>query len=163
MTIRIIASGSDLMAFLREGTGPYTYRPIAAQNGASLTYEDNDRETNAKNLGGPVDYFNGLEKYSISVETEVVDPLDINAAEVSFDELIAFDLAGTKIDIVLVWVTHNADTAQPPVPDTTRPSYLGRYKIKAPMEGASGENVTSSITGKGCQIKLSVIAGIPAT
>lgn len=160
--IRTIAAGADLMAFFIEGTeGSETYRPIAGQTGASLDYEDNDRESNAKNLGGTVDYFNGLHKYSLSLDLDVTDPADVDAEEVSHEELFDLDLAGTKQDILVTYVTHSATEDTSAVPDTTKPSYKGRYRIKAPFGGAgSGENVTSSVTFKGCQIKLTKVAAV---
>lgn len=159
--LRPIAIGSDLMAFVREGdVGAYTYRSIAGQNGLSLNREDTDIETNAKNLGGVADYFNGIQKYSLSVEIDVTDPLDVDADEIDFEEILDADLAGTKFDIVVTYVTHSDTEGEAPVPDTSRPSWLGRYKLNAPMNGNPGEAVKSSISFKGCQIKLQKIAAV---
>jgi predicted secreted protein len=160
MKIRTIAAGSDLMAFVIEGTVETpTYRPIAGQNGLTLTAEDTDRESNAKNLGGTVDYFAGLKKYAITIDVDAVDPDDVDAAEVSHAELFDWDLAVSKVDILVTYVTHSAVEGTATVPDTSRASYKGRYRITAPFDGAgSGENITSSVNGKGCQIPLVKVA-----
>lgn len=162
MKIRTIAAGSDLMAFVIEGTTEApTYRPISGQTGLSLTSEDTDRESNAKNLGGTVDYFKGLSKYGLSVEVDAVDPADVDADEVSHEEIFDWDLAVAKKDILVCYVTHSATEGEEAVPDTSKPSYKGRYRLSSPFGGASsGENITSSVTGKGCQIPLEKIAGV---
>lgn len=162
MKIREIASGSDLMAFVIEGAvGAETYRPIAGQTACTLTVEDTDRVSNAKNLGGTEDYFQGLKKYGLTVEVDAVDPSDVDADEVSHEELFDWDLALTKKDILVCYVTHSGTEGEEAVPDTSKPSYKGRYRIKAPFSSAgSGENVTSSVTCKGCQIPLSKVAAV---
>lgn len=161
MKIRTIAAGTDLMAFVREGVeGAYTYRPIAGQGALALQMEDNDRESNAKNLGGTVDYFNGLHRYSLTVEVDAVDPADVDADEVSHEELFDWDIAGTKKDILVCFVTHSDTEDTEAVPDTSKPSYIGRYKMRAPLSAGSGESQTSSVTFKGCQTKLTKIAAV---
>lgn len=160
MKIRTIASGSDVMAFVREGVDPaYTYRPIAGQTACALTVEDTDRESTAKNLGGTVDYFKGLNRYGLTVEVDAVDPADVDPAEVSHEELFDWELALEKKDILISYVTHSSTEGEEAVPDTSKPSYMGRFVIKAPFSSAgSGENVTSSVTCKGCQIPLTKVA-----
>lgn len=160
--IRDIAAGVDLMAFVIEGTTESpTYRPIAAQNGLTLTVEDTDRESNAKNLGGTVDYFQGMKKYALTIELDVTDPSDADAEEVSHEELFAWDLAVAKKDILVTYVTHSSTEGTAAVPDTSKPSYKGRYRLTAPFSGTgNGENVTSSVTGKGCQIPLTIVPAV---
>lgn len=158
MKIREIASGSNLMAFVIEGAeGAETYRPIAGQKSCSLTVEDTDRVSNAKNLGGTEDYFKGLMKYGLTIDVDAVDPSDVDAEEVSHEELLDWDLSVAKKDILVAYVIHSAVEGEAAIPDVSKPSYKGRYRIKAPFTGGSGENVTSSVTCKGCQIPLTKV------
>jgi len=161
MSERIIASGSDFMVFLVEGlVGAETYRPIAGQTNCVLTREPNYRETNNKNLGGYKDYFKGLKGWSATADVDIADPKDVNAEEVSFEELEDWDEAGTKKKVLFCHVTPLSDTSDDVVPDTTRPSYSGLVLFNAPRNAPSGENQTSSVAMQGCR-KLTKIAPVP--
>jgi len=164
MSVRTIASGSDLMVFVVSGTAPsLVYKPIAGQTNVQLTQREvNDRETNAKNLGGWVDFFKGLKKWAATVDMDVPDPSDVDTNEVSYDELQAADEAGTKLQLLFTYVTPISDTDDDVEPDTTKPSYTGLALISAPLAAPSGENMTSSVAFRGCR-KLTKVAGIPAT
>lgn len=163
MSERIIASGSDFMVFLVEGTTEApTYRPIAGQTNCVLTREPNYRETNNKNLGGYKDYFKGLRGWSATVDMDIPDAADVNADEVSYEEIEDWDEAGTKKKVLFCYVkpTPLAATADDVIPDLTRPSYTGMVLFNAPRNAPSGENQTSSIAMQGCR-KLTKIAGVP--
>lgn len=163
MSERNIASGSDFMVFFVEGTelSP-TYRPIAGQTNCTLTREPNYRETNNKNLGGYKDYFKGLKGWSATVDVDIPDPSDVDAGEVSYEELEDWDEAGTKKKVLFTHVTAISTTADDVTPDTTRPSYEGWVLINAPRNAPSGENQTSSVALQGCR-KLTKIAAVPET
>jgi len=152
MSERIIASGSDFMCFLRGGSvGSYTYKPIAGQTNCTLTREANYRETNAKNLNGYKDYHLGLKGWSATVDMDIPAYSDVNANEVSFEDLEVMQDAGTKSTWVFCWVTDVDLTATVPTPDTTKPMYTGVALVNLPLNAPSGENATTSIALQGCR------------
>ena len=163
MSERVIASGSDFMVFQVTGTeGAEVYKPIAGQTSVTLTKEPNYRETNNKNLGGWKDYFGGLKGWAATVEMDIPDPSDVDASEVSFEDLLGYEDARTKIDVLFCFVTRLTDTDEDVAPDTTKPSYSGAVLVSCPRNSPSGENQTSSLSLQGC-LKLTTVAGIPAT
>lgn len=163
MSERVIASGSDFMAFVQEGTPQApTYRPIAGQTSVTLTVEPNYRETNNKNLGGFKDYFGGLKGWAASADMDIPDPSDIDAGEVSFEEIQAWEEDRTKVNMLFCFVTPLNDTDEDVVPDFTKPSYTGLVLFSGPRNSPSGENQTSSLAMQGCR-KLTRVAGVPNT
>lgn len=159
MSERIIANGTNFMVFEVTGeVGLEVYRPFAGQSNVTLTREPNYRETNNKNLGGWKDYFQGLKGWAASVDIDIPDPADVDADEVSFEELEAYEIAGTKVNVLFCHVAPLSDTDEDVVPDTTKPSYSGLVLISAPRNAPSGENQTSSVALQGCR-KLTTVAG----
>lgn len=161
MSERIIASGSDFMAFFVEGEeGAETFRPIAGQTNCTLTREANYRETNNKNLNGYKDYNGGLKGWGASVDMDIPDPADVNADEVDYEEIDALAAAYTKQKVRFCYVTVPADeTDEDPVPDTSKPSYEGLVLCSAPRNAPSGENQTTTIAMQGCR-KLATIPAV---
>lgn len=143
---RIIASGSDFMAFIRSGEeAAYTYKPIAGQNNCTLTDDDDYRESNNKNQGHFKDFFKDIETWTASVDIDIVDNVaDPSEDEVSYEELQDYKKAGTKPTFVFAWVDKDC------VVDTTRRMYSGECLINAPFAGNKGENATSSVALQGC-------------
>lgn len=160
MSERVIAHGTDFMVFEVTGeVGAEVYRPIAGQTNVQLTREPNYRETNNKNLGGWKDYFGGLKGWSASVEMDIPDPGDVDADEVSFEELADYEEARTKVKFLFCFVTPLSDTDEDVVPDTSRPSWEGLALVSCPVSAPPGENMTTSIALQGCR-KLTKIAGV---
>lgn len=152
MSERIIASGSDFMAFAMEGTSEKpTYRPIAGQTAVALTVEPNYRETNNKNLGGWKDFFGGLKGWAASADMDIPDPADVDENEVSFEEIQAWEEDRTKVKMMFCFVTPLNDTDENVVPDLTKPSYTGIVLFSSPRNAPSGENQTSSLAMQGCR------------
>lgn len=157
MSERTIANGSNFMAFVVEGeTGAETFRPIAGQTNCTLTREVNLRETNNKNLGGYKDFFGGIKGWAATVDVDIVDPADVDADEVSFEEIEAWEVEKTKTKVRFCHVTPLSDTDDDVVPDTSKPSYEGLVLFAAPRNAPSGENQTSSLALQGCR-KLTTI------
>jgi len=154
MSERTIASGSDFMCFERTGVDPaYTYKPIAGQTNCTLQRGTNYRESSAKNLGGYKDFFKGLKDWTASVDVDIVDPADVNADELSFEELEDYEIAGTKPTFVFAHITVVDDE---PEIDTTKPMYAGKGLVSCPRNAPSGDNQTSTIAIQGC-VKLEKI------
>ena len=158
---RVIANGSNFMCF--EVTGPQgteVYRPIEGQTACTLTREPNYRETNNKNLGGSKDFFQGLKGWGATIEMDVADPADVEATEVSQEELDDWENEGTKTDFFFCYVTPPATSDLAATPDLTKPNWRGVGLINSPINSPSGENITSSVAIQGCR-NLIKTAGTP--
>lgn len=152
MSERVIATGSDFMAFVRAGTeGAYTYKAIAGQTAVTLQRGANYRETNNKNLGGWKDFFQGLKDWTASVEMDIPAYTDTNTSEINFEDLQLLEEAATKTMFVFCWITNMSDTDENPVPDLTKPYYSGIGLVNCPLNTPPGENATTSIAIQGCR------------
>ena len=152
MKDKVIASGTDFMAFVREGNqGAYSYRPIAAQGNTTLSREANYRESNQKNNCGYKNFFPGLKGWSATVEMMVPEAKDPD--EVDFEELQDWEHSGEKKTFVFAWVKC---TGNGPEIDMTKRMYSGLGLVNCPLTANNGENVTTSIAIQGC-LKLEII------
>lgn len=148
MSNRTIANGADLMCFVRSGTDPsYTYKPLAGQTNCTLQRAANYRESNAKNMQGNKDFYQGLKEWDASIDMDIPDYADTNTDEVNFEDLQDYEIAGTKPTFVFAWVDNSGNE---PVVDTSKPMYVGVGLVSCPLNAPNGENATTTVAIKGC-------------
>lgn len=155
MSNREIASGTDFMVFVETGeVGAEVYRPFAGQTNCTLTRAANYRKSQAKNYGGTSNSFLGIREWSGSVDIDIPDEADVNADEVSFEELQDMEEAGTKPTLVFANVTFD-DNGDASI-DTTKRMYRGIGLINIPLNAPTGENRTTTAAIEGC-LTLAII------
>lgn len=160
MTVRTLANGTNFMAFEVTGISPAeVYRAIAGQTSCVLTRPTNYLETNNKNLGGVKDFFQGDQGWDATVEMDVADPSDVDAEEVSHEELDDFQTTGAKTGWFFCYVTPPATPQDDPVPDLTKPNWQGIGLVSAPLNSPAGDKQTASIAIQGC-LGLTKTAGV---
>lgn len=140
LTNRTIAEGSNLWAFIKDADG--TYRPFAAQTGASISDDSDQLESTAKNNGAYANYQYGRNRWSATVDMMVTD--DTNAAEVDVAELRLMKRAKVKPTVFFAYVTSAG------VIDTTKPAYQGVVLLKTPLDAPDGELQKTTIQMQGC-------------
>jgi len=141
---RTIAEGTDLIAFLEEGTLTKTYRPLAAQTGCSISDDGDELESTSKNNGNTANYQYGRDRWGATVD--IMIPADTDVDEVDFHELRLMRRAKVKPVIFFAYVDADGDI------DTTRPAYRGTVLLKTPIEAPDGELMKTTITMKGCGV-----------
>jgi hypothetical protein len=157
MSVRVIAQGKDFMCFVRTGTtGSYVWKPIANQTGCTLTDDPEDIESNAKNLNGWSNYFDGLKRWEATVETEISDESDISTAEIDFNALQDYKVAGTKPTFAFAWAAAKTSPTDTPTIDTTKRMYTGVGLVRNNLNGNPNELATSSLRIRGC-LKLEYV------
>ena len=157
MSVRVIASGKDFMCFVRSGdVGSYVYKPIAGQTNCSLSRDDGENESNAKNLNGWKDFFKSLKEWTATVEIQVTDQSDTNTDEINFEALQDYEEAGTKPTFVFAWVLPQTTPQATVDVDKSKRMYVGVGLVKCPLTANSGELATSSVAIRGC-LKLDII------
>jgi len=146
-TSRIIASGSELMVFIKTGTelAPII-RPIANQTGAVLTIEPADRKVVSKNAGRWGKTAAGLMNWKVSVDADLSDPLDTNADEVDFMELQTAVLSRDNVNIIVAFIAELDGAAEI---DATRPQWAGAAKVNFPINAKHGESMSTGYEFEG--------------
>lgn len=144
---RVIASGSDLMVFISATQGG-SYLPIANQKKLSLTFEPSDREVSSKNAGDWKNFAAGMKAWSLTVESDLSDPSDVDATEIDFEALQDYALARTKIWVKVAFIS--APVASPAVIDTSKRIWSGEAMVNFPVEASHGENMATTYTFQGC-------------
>jgi predicted secreted protein len=155
MSIRTIASGSNIMAFQQSGTeGAYTYKPIAGQTNTTLAVEPSDREVSNKNQGKWKSFEPGLMAWNATVDISITEDTDAN--EVSWDDLEELKFSRAKTTIVIAHVEQMESSSDTPTIDTTKKMWRGLAMVNFPLNASHGENMTTSVTFQGC-LELEII------
>jgi len=139
---RVIAEGTDLWAFLEEGTTVKTYRPFASQTNCAISDDSDQLESTSKNNGQFANYQYGRERWSATLDMLV--PADTDENEVDYAEIAVMRKAKFKPTIFFAFVDADGDI------DTTRPAYRGTVLLKTPLGANDGELQKASITMQGC-------------
>lgn len=144
--MRVIASGSNFLTFLRGGVSPsFTYKPINAQTGSTLTDDTENRETTNKQTGLGKNFEYERDAWSAECGFNIPDPSDDDAgATVSLTDLQDLKAARTKPYMVFAFVDSNGDL------DTTKPFWTGQVLLGSiPIEAPDAENMTSTLSMQG--------------
>lgn len=139
---RTIAEGTDLVAFIEEGTTVKTYRPIAAQTGCAISDDGDQLESTSKNVGKFANYQYGRDRWGATVDVQV--PADADVLEIDYHELRLMRRAKVKPVVFFAFVTSAG------IIDTTRPAYRGTVLLKTPLDAPDGELMKTTITMQGC-------------
>jgi len=146
MPQRRIASGSEFMCFLREGTeGAYTYRPIAGQTNLQLDPMVADYlETISKNTAWRGRRAN-LKDWTASVDIDLTDEAEVNANEVDYNELIDLTFAETAATFVFAWVYQRDTATEEILLDSGKRMYIGNAYVEAPISAQSGSIAAATV------------------